>query len=100
MSDGLGNAAASVAHIVRDLRPLGVTLVLWTVVVCTALWHCQPSLIEKLWPYLFFTWLGLIVVHLASVVFVSIGSAVVQAKELAPEISAEPSPRVDPSLQP
>jgi len=63
LTETIQSAAASVGHVVRELRPVGIATVMWTVVVCTALLHCTPDVLREFWPYLYRTWIGLVVAH-------------------------------------
>lgn len=48
-----------IAEIFRVLGIFGTTCILWTAVVCVALWKGQHETIVFLWPYLFWTWVVL-----------------------------------------
>jgi len=51
--------ANGIAEIFRVLGIFGTALILWTAVVCVALWRGQHETIILLWPYLFWTWVFL-----------------------------------------
>jgi hypothetical protein len=48
--------AAAVSRIVEHLGFGGGASVLWTIVVCVALWKISDPTLRWLWPYLFWTW--------------------------------------------
>lgn len=90
MTEGLQSAAASVAHAVRELRPAGIASVLWTVVVCVALWHCPKEIIQDIWPALYRTWLGIVGAHVAMAALLALWERPSQARTI-PAVRPEPA---------
>jgi len=70
--------ATGIAEIFRVLGIFGTTCVLWTVVICVALWKEQHETIVFLWPYLFWTWVILAVVMMAGLVILNIVRSIVK----------------------
>jgi hypothetical protein len=51
-------AVEAAPELLRRLGVTGMACILWTVVMSVALWHCDGATVQRLWPYLYFTWLG------------------------------------------
>jgi hypothetical protein len=94
MSDGIGRTADAAAQVVRDHGPMGLPAVLWTLVVFAALWRGDAATLHELWPYLFWTWIGLIGMTVASAIGLSVLRS--RAPRKVPHVAVAPiTPRND-----
>lgn len=96
MTDGIQSAVQSVSHVVKELRPVGIATVMWTTVLCFAVIHLPQATLEKLWPQLYLTWIGLVVAHAVLAAGVAVWERPLKRKS-KPEIATTPAQKVEPS---
>lgn len=97
MSETISKAADSVANIVRDLKAIGLPCVLWTILFAVALFKCDGPTLRWMWPYLWWTWIVLILLLLLGTLAVYGFQRAVARSSAAEHLSVAVAPESPPT---